>query len=68
MFGNGGILLLVLSSFPAVTCRHYAGDTALQSDSTINSSLGINVIGFSSIIRLSTLPFSFIDMVFLKMT
>jgi len=38
MFGNGGILVLVLSSFPAVTCRHYAGDTALQSDSTIYSS------------------------------
>jgi len=67
MFGNGGILVLILSCFPAVTCRHYAGDTALQSDSTIYSSLGINLIGFSSRIPLSALPFSFIDMVFLKM-
>lgn len=68
MFANGGILVYVLSSFPAVTCSHFAGDTAVQSDSTIYSSLGINLIGFSSRIPLSALPFSFIDMVFLKMT
>jgi hypothetical protein len=68
MFGNGGILVLVLSSFPGVTCRHYAGDTALQSDSAIYSSLGIHLTGFSSKIPLSALPFSFKDLVFLKVT
>jgi hypothetical protein len=44
MFRNGGKLVVVPSSFPGGT--HCAGDAAVQSDLTIYSSLGINLIGF----------------------